>query len=37
MKENEYYRISCIDEISELVEEQVESIDIDIRCISSYK
>lgn len=23
MKENEYYRISCIDEISELVEEQV--------------
>ena len=37
MKENEYYRIECNDEIPDIVEEQVESIDIDIKCISSYK
>lgn len=37
MKENERYRINCIDKIGEIVEENVESIDIDIKCISNYK
>ena len=36
MKENERYRINCIDKIGEIVEENVESIDIDIKCLSNY-
>lgn len=37
MKENEHYRISCIDKIGEIVDEHVESIDIDIKSVSDYK
>ena len=37
MQENKHYRIECIDEIPEILEEQVESIDIDIKSVSDYK